>query len=412
MQQSDVMKNKLKEYIPLSENERKRIWGKGVFVLDANALLNMCRYSKQSCDELLGIIKKHKDNLWLPYQVAMEFFNNRIGVIEGIRNGFDGLLANVSKTGEILEKELKFKDFRPDTALNIDQIRKDIKNFEKRTKAKINQWKDKFEENDKDVLLEEILTLYDGKVGDDYDTNVLDNIYTEGEKRYKENIPPGFADWKEKEKKGKRHVFGDLIWWKQAIDYAKANKKDLVIVTDDRKEDWWYKVAGKTISPRVELIREFDRETGGQRFLMYKPHQFMEVAKVLDRAQVSDSSIREVEETSSIDVNQLLYGYEIDPSGRAFLQPNTIWGDVGNNSFVFDPYRLRNGGMLRGDYGGHSLRGLVRSNPANQIITGSYGQELLDFYNKHPEGTMTFPKIGSEESDEWLRKLIDDKDKK
>lgn len=404
------MKNKLKEYIPLSVEERKRIWEEGVFVLDANALLNMCRYSKQSCDELLEIIKKHKDNLWLPYQVAMEFFNNRIGVIEGIRNGFDGLLANVSKTSEILEKELKFKDFRPDTALNIDLIRKDIKNFEKRTKAKINQWKNKFEENDKDVMLEEILALYDGKVGDDYGADILETLYKEGEKRYQESIPPGFADWKEKEKKGKRHVFGDLIWWKQTIDYSKANNKDLVIVTDDRKEDWWYKVSGKTISPRVELIREFDKETGGRRFLMYKPHQFMEVAKDLDRAQVSDSSIKEVEETSSIDRNQLMsmYGFDTDQSDRSFIQPNTIWGDIGNNPMGFDPYRLRNGGILRGDYGGHTLRGLVRSNPANQIVAGSLGQELLDFYSEHPEGTMAFPKIGTEETDEWIRKFIDD----
>ena len=76
------MKNKLKEYIPLSDNHRKIIWENGIFVLDANVLLNMCRYSKKSCDELIGIIEKHKDNLWLPYQVGMEFFNNRLGVIE------------------------------------------------------------------------------------------------------------------------------------------------------------------------------------------------------------------------------------------------------------------------------------------------------------------------------------------
>ena len=91
------MRTKLKEYIPLSDDERRRIWNEGVFVLDANALLNMCRYSKQSSDELLAILKTHKDNLWLPYQVAMEFFNNRISVIESIRKGFDGLLTNVQK---------------------------------------------------------------------------------------------------------------------------------------------------------------------------------------------------------------------------------------------------------------------------------------------------------------------------
>jgi hypothetical protein len=71
------MKNKLKEYIPLSEDQRKMIWKNGIFVLDANVLLNMCRYSKKSYGELIGIIKNHKNSLWLPYQVGMEFFNNR-----------------------------------------------------------------------------------------------------------------------------------------------------------------------------------------------------------------------------------------------------------------------------------------------------------------------------------------------
>jgi len=114
-------KKKLKEYISLFADEKELIWEKGVFVLDVNVLLNMCRFSKQSCNELLGIIKKHKVNLWLPYQVATEFFNNRLAVIEGVRKNFDALLANVSKTSDILEKELNFKDFRPDTAnLTVD----------------------------------------------------------------------------------------------------------------------------------------------------------------------------------------------------------------------------------------------------------------------------------------------------
>ena len=67
------MKNKFKEYFLLNDEERKRIWQNGVFVLDANVLLNLFRYSKKSADELIEIIKKHKDNLWLPYQVGMEF---------------------------------------------------------------------------------------------------------------------------------------------------------------------------------------------------------------------------------------------------------------------------------------------------------------------------------------------------
>ena len=385
------MQNKLKEFIPLSDEEKKLIWNNGVFVLDANALLNMCRYTKQSCDELMAIIKNHKDNLWLPYQVAMEFFNNRISVIEGIRNGFISLLTNVSKIDEILEKELKLNDFKNDTALNVDKIRNDIKNFKSRTSNKIKKWMTEFEKNDKDSLLEEILELYEGKVGDDYDDNDLDKIYDEGGVRYPKSIPPGYADMKEKEKMGNRHKFGDLIWWKQAIDYAKTMQKDLIIVTDDRKEDWWYKVSGRIISPRVELIREFHKETDGRKFLMYQTHQFMKMAKELDDAQVSDSSISEAEEKSFIDYSQLMtmYGIGANPLDYTSLYPNTILENLHNNyPMGYNPYGL------------------------GQIDGKVLGRDYNDFYKNYPEGFMPFPKIDNDGFVERVMNSIINKDKK
>ena len=116
------MKTKLKEYIPLSENKRKEIWNDGVFVLDANVLLNLFRYSKQSSDELIAIIKNHKDNIWLPYQVALEFFNNRIGVITGINSNFETLKAKVSEIDYILEGGLNLKGFKHSSYGRDDRI--------------------------------------------------------------------------------------------------------------------------------------------------------------------------------------------------------------------------------------------------------------------------------------------------
>ncbi|MBR5907044.1 MAG: DUF4935 domain-containing protein [Bacteroidales bacterium] len=295
------MKNKFKEYLSLTETQREKIWKEGVFILDANVLLNIFRYSKKSCDELLGILKNHKDNLWLPYQIGMEFFNNRLVVIESVKKGFDDLLKGLSSIDKSFTSALQLNDFKNDTAHNIELLKEDIKAFQKREEKKIQKWKKDFEENDKEKILKEILSLYKGKVGDDYEDDRLNALFSEGAKRYKESIPPGFADRKEKEKRGSRHLYGDLIWWMQVIDYAKDKKCNLVIVTDDEKEDWWYMVSGKTIGPRVELVREFNRKTNGQSFLMYKTHQFMKMAKMLDGANVSASSIKEAESTGSID---------------------------------------------------------------------------------------------------------------
>ncbi len=299
------MKNKFKEYICLSEEQKKKIWEGGIFVLDANVLLNMFRYSRQSSDDLFDIIKAHEDNLWLPYQVGLEFFNNYRGIIEGINKEFNNLLEEINSIDALLAEKFNFNKLKNDPALNIKQFREDINDFIKQEKSKIIKWQKEFEENDKEAILNKILSLFEGKVGDDYDDNSLNTIYTDGEKRYKDNIPPGYADLKEKQNKGKRCIYGDLIWWKQSIEYARDNKTDLVIVTDDKKEDWWYSISGKTIGPRIELIKEFDKETNGQSFLLYKTHQFMKMAKQFDGVKVSDSSIKEAKETSSLNYSQL-----------------------------------------------------------------------------------------------------------
>ena len=376
--------------------------------------------TKQSCDELLDIIKTHKEKLWLPYQVGMEFFNNRLSVIEGIRNGFNKLLANLSKTEDVLNESLKFNEFKSDTAHNIEQLRIDIKNFRKREVSKVKAWQKEFEDNDKEVILKEILKLYDGKVGDDYSSDLLDELYKDGDKRFKESIPPGYADWNEKIKHGIRHACGDLIWWKQAIDYARDNKCDLIIVTDDKKEDWWYKVSGKTIGPRVELIREFNKETNGQSFIMYKTHQFMEMAKELDGAVVSDSSIREAESTGSTDYRQFIdmLGGVTDPlvDSSHFKYPwmriNTpeIAGASGTVSSVY-PYGIQGLPGAQGVTGASVPLGFYDS------ITGlTYPKEneihsLADFYAQHPDGKMAFPKV-TDSSSMWFDYISKKKDDK
>lgn len=403
------MKSKLKEYIPQTEKQRQKIWENGIFVLDANVLLNMCRYSKQSCDELLAIVKTHKDNLWLPYQVGMEFFNNRLAVIEGVKNGFNQLLANISKIDDAFSRELKFNDFRNDTAHNLDQLRADIKRFRKNEETKIKKWQKEYEDSDKEAILNEILDLYDGKVGDDYDEAKLEKIYKEGEKRYKENVPPGYADLKEKEKKGNRHLYGDLIWWKQVIDYARDKKRNLVIVTDDKKEDWWYKLSGKTISPRVELIREFDKETKGQYFLMYKTHQFMEMAKQLDGATVSDTSIKEVEETGALSYRQLLGKYHIDPDQtRDPLFSKYMVGryngitdsPVKANTYLSDPYGVQAFQEIRGMTDG-KIFGVYDPSSYVALPIADSATGIKDYLAQHPDVSMAFPHA-SEETQKWL----------
>lgn len=162
---------------------------------------------------------------------------------------------------------------------------------------------------DADKLRDEISSLLDEKVGlPPNDQKELDDIYTEGESRYKNGVPPGFMDWQ----KGKgpdpagfsygglffRAVYGDLIIWKQIVKHVKDAKiQSVIFLTDDNKEDWWMVVESqgpKTIGPRPELTDEIKREAGVELFYMYNSEQFMKMAEQHLNVQVREESINQV----------------------------------------------------------------------------------------------------------------------
>ena len=119
----------------------------------------------------------------------------------------------------------------------------------------------------------------------------MEDIYNLGKKRFEQDIPPGYMD---KDKQGIRK-YGDLILWFQVIDKAKETDKSIILVTDDRKEDWWTRHRGKTIGPKAELIDEMISKANVS-FYLYQTDPFMENAKKFLNKQVKKKAIDEVRE--------------------------------------------------------------------------------------------------------------------
>ena len=103
----------------------------------------------------------------------------------------------------------------------------------------------------------------------------MDALKKEGKIRYEQRVPPGYMD-ADKKDGDEYKKFGDLIIWKDMITKAKSEKKPVIFITDDDKEDWWRKHKGRKLGPRPELLDEFKRETG-QEFHIYKFDRFIEV---------------------------------------------------------------------------------------------------------------------------------------
>jgi hypothetical protein len=147
-----------------------------------------------------------------------------------------------------------------------------------------------------------VSNLFDGCVGNDFTEDELEALYKEGERRYANQVPPGYCDEKNKKDKAKRSLYGDLVVWKQVIAYAKEKEQCVIFITDDHKSDWWDKVEGKH-SPRKELIREF-MDCTGHDILIYDSGRFLEYAK-RNKAKVSAKTIREVEKVKTEDIIDL-----------------------------------------------------------------------------------------------------------
>ena len=70
-------------YYRFTEEEFSTLWKDCLFVLDANVILNLYRYSKNTSDVLLNILKGISERLWLPHQIAFEYQDNRLETIAG-----------------------------------------------------------------------------------------------------------------------------------------------------------------------------------------------------------------------------------------------------------------------------------------------------------------------------------------
>lgn len=66
-------------------------------------------------------------------------------------------------------------------------------------------------------------------------------------------------DTKDKQSRGERHVYDDLINWQMIINKAKNDGKNIVFVSGDQMEDWWDIWNGEKIRPRTELTKYFSQ---------------------------------------------------------------------------------------------------------------------------------------------------------
>ena len=187
------MKKLFPGYYHPAKSELSRMWKTALFVLDANVLLNLYRYSPQTRDAVIGTFKSISDRVWLPHQAAAEYHRNRINVIAAQEGAYIKIKQTITDAKNKLDSDLRQYTRHPyvNPSSIIEQISALFAEIETHL-TELESSHPNLIENDeiKDVLTE----LFDGKVGDPYSPAKLQEICKEGKDRYDQEIPPGFKD--------------------------------------------------------------------------------------------------------------------------------------------------------------------------------------------------------------------------
>lgn len=276
--------------------------------------------------EFLSVITQLDERIWIPYQVGLEFNRNRLNVLSEQRKNYKEFQEKILSLIKEIDNKNRNPFFSKELISKVFEVKETL---EKETLTKLNFYEKSFTS---DKILEQVNKIFNNKVGTEFSEKNLINIYREGEKRYKNKIPPGFRD----AKKSEPEKYGDLLVWKEIIQEAKKLKKEVIFVLDDRKDDWWLQHDGKTISPRPELLKEFKIEVN-KNIHFYKPFQFLEYSNKYLKTAISKEIIEEVKEykkqsrptSDFLEINYVLKGKFDD----FYLLKNDI-KDAGYNILV------------------------------------------------------------------------------
>lgn len=261
------MKEQFIGYTKRTDVELKGLWNDAVISFDANVLLNLYRYSRDTRNQIIDLLGKFSSRIFLTHQAALEFHRNRFEVISDQEKIYKEFLSTIQMLDDELNSRNKHPFLSPPLQARLNQTlneaKEDILSSEKYYKNLVQD----------DEIYSKLTEAFSGKIDSNYPSETLTGMYEEAKQRFQNKVPPGYEDGKDKDTPRK---YGDYILWRQLMDYSKREKKSLLFITDEKKGDWWWRLKNsRVIGPRQELVEEFNKETTMD-FHMYSTDKFIE----------------------------------------------------------------------------------------------------------------------------------------
>jgi hypothetical protein len=304
------MRNAFPWYFRPTDVDYQVIWNTAILSTDANVLLDLYRYHQSTRDDLLTRLQEFKGRVWLTRQAAEEFFRNRNKVIVDALRTFETAQKDLQEIRESSVKASQVLKTRrllpPDLPDRVSgSVGKALDSLEQEIAALRDAHPDYLRQ---DTILDSLADLFQDSVGRVLGDDVKSARLQEAARRHSERIPPGYMD--DSTKEGDRK-YGDCLIWMELLELAKERQCPIVLVTSEDKEDWWEKYSGRRVGPRPELLLEAHQHSG-QRMLIYRTDQFVEIAADRKGTTVEPKVLEEIREVQKTPLPPTYEGEEAD----------------------------------------------------------------------------------------------------
>ncbi|WP_433890575.1 PIN-like domain-containing protein [Streptomyces sp. CA-111067] len=358
------------EYRTPSAEDYRRLFDEGLVVVDTNVLLTLYRSNHRTRDDLLTVLERLGERLWVPHQVLVEFWRNRENpsVLGHHRARAREVHAALSKAGrsanDALDRWLKQVHVGDEAEISatIAEHRGRLDGVLQSIQSLIAGQADGdalagASDTNADPVLARLERIFAGRVGPPLTQEQHEAAVREAKRRGEAEEPPGYEDFKNKPED---LATGDYLVWEQILVEGALRSCEVLLVTGDSKEDWWRLRDGDVPArPRAELVREMLERTG-HRLFMVQPSGLLERAQSVLDLKVESASVRDLEQlqTTTSDAGTEWTSEALEALvdlllGQAQVQAHALLEAAQNDGFVSRATVYQIGGydetrMLRG----------------------------------------------------------------
>lgn len=336
--------------------------GNTIVVFDTNIYLNLYRYSPDWVEFLFRCVDLIKSYIIVPQMIYIEFCKNHRALFSKREKSLEKKVEDILRQTDEQKTEMinrcnsefqrgnfpEVDSLLQNIQVKYDEIKKELSYyFDDHSLLRIinNSWED-----DKPRCLMDDLYA-NAQVLHGFSMDELYQLCEEGERRYERSVPPGYKDKKDKD--GMRK-YGDLIWWKEVLRFAKNYRKNVVLVTDDIKEDWW-RIDNNNYRFREELIKEFAKETlqaaeevNGLKLLPFVSNEFFKTLSEtyeIERSDAIDLAMALTDEKYINSIESKVFYKVLDTllySGEEYIEDGHHIGSEGIGVWEIDDYDFQN----------------------------------------------------------------------